>query len=190
MTSRVAQMIRFFVERVPGAGRTQIVKFLYLADVESRRYLGRPISDLDYIWYDHGPFDSEILSQLDQLCDLGLIAGEKVCYPGRKAGYRYNATKTPVQFDFSKEERAILDYVAATYCSTPLQVLLEDVVYQTKPMLDAKEREAEGGRLRMELVDNEYRIPGMELERITGAIEDLDNGRGKPLREVVASLKK
>ena len=57
-------------------------------------------------------------------------------------------------------------------------------------MLDAKDREAKGGRLRMELVDNENRTPGMELERITGAIEDLDNGRGKPLREVVASQRK
>jgi hypothetical protein len=188
--NRVAQMIRFFVERIPGAGRTQIVKFLYLADVESRRYLGRPISNLDYIWYDHGPFDSEILYQLDELCADGFIATEKVCYPNGFAGYRYRATKSPVQFDFAMEQMTILNYTAVTYGSTPLQTLLEDVVYKTRPMLDAKEREAEGGRLRMELVDNESRMPGMELERIAGAIKDLDNGRGRPLREVVASLKK
>jgi len=186
--NRVAQMIRFFVERVPGAGRTQIVKFLYLADVESRRYLGRPISDLDYIWYDYGPFNKEILSQLDQLCDQGVITGEKVLYPGG-AGYRYNPA-TPVQFKFSREELAILDFTAAIYGSTPLQALLEEIVYQSQPMLDAKNREARGGRLRMELVDNEKRMPGMELERITDAIKDLDSGRGRPLREVVASLKK
>lgn len=189
MTS-VAQMIRFFVERVPDAGRTQIVKFLYLADVESRRYLGRPISDLDYIWYEHGPFDSEILAQLDQLFLAGLITAEKVSYPNGFAGYQYRATEIPVHFDFSKEQMTILDYTAVTYGSTRLRTLLEDVVYKTKPMLDAKEREAEGGRLRMELVDNENRKPGMELERITGAIEDLDKGRGKPLREVVASQRK
>jgi hypothetical protein len=183
-------MIRFFVGRVPGAGRTLIVKLLYLADVEARRYLGRPISDLDYIWWDHGPFDSEILGQLEQLCEEGLIAEEKVCYSGGKAGYRFNPTEKPVQYNFSKEDSAILDYTAKTFGTTPLQALLDEVVYQTKPMIDAKEREARGGRLRMELVDNEKRIPGIELKSVIGAIEDLDNGHGKPLREVVASLKK
>src|SRR5262245_28563618 len=111
--NHVAQMIRFFVERVPGAGRTQIVKFLYLADVESRRYLGRPISNLNYIWYDYGPFDKEILSQLDQLCDHGFVKGEKTFYPGG-TGYRYNPG-TAVQFNFSNEELAILNFTAATY---------------------------------------------------------------------------
>jgi hypothetical protein len=188
--NRVAQMIRFFVERIPNTGRTQIVKFLYLADLESRSHLGRPISDLDYIWYDFGPFDSEILSQLDQLCWQGLITEEKVRYPNGKAGSRYHATETPVELDFSKEQRAILDYIVSTYGATPLQTLLDDVVYQTRPMIDAKEREALYCRLRMELVDNESRKPGLELERITRAIEDLDNGRGKSLREVVANARK
>jgi hypothetical protein len=57
-------------------------------------------------------------------------------------------------------------------------------------MIDAKERDAFSRRLRMELVDNEARIPGIELERILLAIEQLDKGQGRPLKEVVASVRK
>lgn len=92
MLSRSAQLIRYLVESVAGAGRTQIVKFLYLADLESRRHLGRPLSTFDYIWYDYGPFDSEILSQLDQLCHKGYLKTDCVCYSGDKYAYRYFAT--------------------------------------------------------------------------------------------------
>jgi hypothetical protein len=187
MLGKIAPLIRYFVERVPGAGRTQIVKFLYLTDLESGRYLGHPISDLNYILYDHGPFDSEILAHLDLLCAMDYLEGEQVRYPNGKFGWRYKATDKPLPLTgTSKEGLAILDYVAANYGRTPLQGLLEEVVYQTAPMVDAKEREAYGHRLRMELVDNEARVPGLELERVVASVDQLDQGGGRSLKEIVA----
>jgi hypothetical protein len=183
----VAELIQFFVRHVPGAGRTQIVKFLYLADLEARRYLGKPLTSLDYIWYDFGPFDSEILAELDQLSSRGVIQGEPVLYPDGKAGYRYLPGDSVGADALSREEAAIADYVVCTYGNTRLRPLLEEVVYQTRPMLDAKQRGAFGGRLDMGLVDNERRFPGVELGTVLRAIEDVDSGRGRPLREVRAN---
>ena len=58
-------------------GRTQIVKYLYLADYEARRYLGRPITELSYRWDRHGPFDPAILQYLKELCDEDEVSEEK-----------------------------------------------------------------------------------------------------------------
>jgi uncharacterized phage-associated protein len=191
MPDKVAPLIQYFVERIPGAGRTQVVKFLYLADLEARRYLGKPITNLDYIWWDFGPFDSSILSQLDELCRSGFLEGEQVCYHTGKVGWRYRATTKRLEESFPKEVSAILEFIASHYGTTSLQNLLDDVVYQTTPMVDAKKREGFGCRLRMNLVDNEARaVPGLELEKVVRAIEQLDRGQGKSLKEVVATSRR
>jgi hypothetical protein len=90
MNSQVAQLIRYFVQRIPGVGRAQIVKLLYLADHEARRYLGRPMTCLRYRWGDFGPFDPEILRQIKRLADRGVL-GETACeFQGTQA-YSYTA---------------------------------------------------------------------------------------------------
>src|SRR5262249_59025770 len=97
MADRVADLIKYFVRRVPGAGRTQIVKFLYLADLEAHRYLGRPISDLVYHWDEHGPFDRRVLDSLDYLRNHGFIEEEQVEFPNSSAhGYCYTSTGRPL----------------------------------------------------------------------------------------------
>lgn len=188
MPSQVGRVIRYFVDRLPNIGRTLVVKYLYLADLESRRYRGKPLTDLDYIWYDHGPFDSEIYAQLDILRQGNFIKQECVQYPNGKYGYQYAAGDNPLPDELAPDERAILDAVVEQYGAMSLQALLDDVVYQTKPMLDAKERNARDGQLRMELVDNEARIPGLELERMHAAVRHLDEGKGRPLDDFLANL--
>jgi hypothetical protein len=131
MPDRVAPLIQFFVSKVPGAGRTQLFKFLYLADLEARRHLGRPLTDLDYIWYDYGPFDSAIYAQLDSLMADGSLTEELVEYPNGWRARRYSAGEKATTPSLSKEEKAIGEFVAATYGRAALQTLLDDVVYQT-----------------------------------------------------------
>src|SRR5688500_5837287 len=102
MHANVSDLIRFFVHHVPGTGRTQIVKFLYLADLESRRHLGRPLSDLRYIWYHYGPFAQEIYEHLDVLCERNVITVEQVVYPpDGKTGYRYSPANDDFHGPFS-----------------------------------------------------------------------------------------
>ncbi len=187
MNNPVSQAIRYLVEQVPGVGRTQIVKFLYLADLEARRALGRPLSDLDYIFYNHGPFDSRILSWLDRMEAGGEITTEQVCRFGAVA-YCYRTTDKPVPKAFSTGELLILNQVVEMIKNKSLQQVLEDIVYQTKPMRDAIDREAFGHRLRMDLVDNEARIPGLEIEKVLKSIQELDEGKSRPMEEIMAEL--
>jgi hypothetical protein len=86
---------------------------------------------------------------------------------------------------FTRAELAILDVIVDRFGRLPLASLLEDVVYQTRPMLDTTRR---GQRLRIELVDNEERAEGMELETVVRAVEQLDRGESRPLDEVMAEL--
>ena len=41
----------------------------------------------------------------------------------------------------------------------------------------------------MELVDNEARIPGIELEKVIESIDQLDQGQGRPFGEVLAKAR-
>ena len=179
MPNTVARLIRYFVERYPGAGRTRIVKFLYMADHEARRYLGRPLTDLRYRWDHHGPFDAEIQRQLNSLGFNGYIKEEK--HEREYVWYNYFATDIALPCPLKKEELTIVEHVIQSYTSLKLDVLLEEIVYQTRPMLEATTR---GELLDMDLVNNEARVPGLELERMIGAFEELASGGGTPFEDV------
>ena len=179
MASNAAKLIRYFVERVPGSGRTRIVKFLYMADHEARRYLGRPLTDLEYRWDNHGPFDPEILRQLNFLGSNGYLKEE--IYKQEYVWYKYFPTESPLPCPLRKEEWSILEHVIDRYASMKLDSFLEDVVYQTRPMLEVTTR---GELLRMDLVNNEARVPGLELERMVVAFEELSSGGGKPFESI------
>ena len=191
MATRLEQLIYYFVERVPGAGRTQLAKFLYLADHEARRYLGKPVSDLCYRWDDFGPFDQDILHGLNALQHNGFVEVERIAYPSGAEGYRYRSTGRPMASApaFTDAQLAILNYVAVEFGSMPLRELLEDVVYQTRPMVDAKKRNAPGAPLRMELVDNEARQAGLELDRVWESWKQADRGEVRPIRKVMDELR-
>jgi hypothetical protein len=184
MDSHVAQLIRFFAQRVPGAGRTHLVKFLYLADLEARRYLGKPLTPLRYRWDHFGPFDPEILRQIERLETDGFLMRNEYEYQGTRA-YSYTATDRPFPLPAGEAEMAILEMIVARFGKMPLKDLLDDVVYQTPPMRDVERR---GQRLRMELVDNEARIPGAELEVIYESMDQVDRGEVYPLEAVVPEL--
>lgn len=181
--SPVSQLLCFFAERIPALGRSQMVKFCYLADYQARRFLGRQITGLRYHWDQYGPFDPQILEALDRLVNDGfLIAHPVEVVPGRVRAFEYTRSDRPARPDFNHAETAILDSVIQLYGDARLKGLLEDVVYETEPMLDARARQAFGQPLNMEQVNNLDRIPGLELEEVWQADADLRAGRGVPLQ--------
>ena len=56
--SRNAQVLRYLLEVAPGVGHTLLAKFAYLADLIARQYLGGPITEMQYRYDNHGPFDA------------------------------------------------------------------------------------------------------------------------------------
>lgn len=191
---REEQLVAFFVTKCAGKralGRTQLMKLLYLADYEARRYLGRPISGLDYVWHHFGPYDDRFLSAIGVLETHNLVREERVMYPTGKEGYRYRpGGSTNISYGFAPIELEILRHVCTTYSDLKLQALLADVVYETEPMLEAKANDARGERLNMEMLNGVKRYEhGISFEELHSRIQAVRAGDFVPHVDVMRSLR-
>lgn len=156
---RAEQMLAFFVKHCAGRlGRTQLMKFLYLADYEARRFIGRPISDVRYIWHHHGPYDTQLPGRISALKAADVIREDQILYPTGKQGFIYYSCDREVDSTLEPIETAVLHYVCETYSRHSLQSLLDDVVYETEPMQHARVNEARHQPLDMSMVDNQKRF--------------------------------
>lgn len=139
--SRNAQLLKFLVARNPsGVGNLQLMKFAYLCDLESRKLMGKPISDFDYIWYDYGPFDKGLYAAITELTDADLAVQSEVDYgSGIRARKVLVDRGEAVETEFSPAELEVMSFVANRYMSLPLDTLL-NVVYDTEPMAAVENR--------------------------------------------------
>jgi hypothetical protein len=186
MSTKINDLIAFLLRKVPSAGRTQVVKFLYLADLEARKCLGKPLTNLNYKLDNHGPFDPVILTRLDDMESQGQISSEPYSYRGNRS-YSYAKNKNTPKVRFSPEKEAILNHVAEIVRKNSLEKLLE-IVYDTEPVVEAKKRKVSRIPLKMNLVDNENRIPGLELERVLKSMDSIEKGKCRDLDKILAEL--
>lgn len=167
--SREDEIVAFFLNQGTDGlfGRTRLMKLLYLADYEARRFIGRPLSAIKYIWYDYGPYDPQLKERIERLKGISVLTEEPIQYPNGRLGYVYTRGSLPVSNSFSAPEVEILSYVWQQYSRVDLRELLDEIVYQTEPMLEAKKNEAKGKPLNMDMVNNtkasELTIPFEEL---------------------------
>src|SRR5438046_1291322 len=155
--SREEEIVAFFVNHCGGdgnLGRTRLMKLLYLADYEARRFLGRPISGAKYIWHFYGPYESRLNSWINRLRDCQVLVETPVVYPSGKQGFLYTAGPKPALESFKPVETEILTYVCRQYSRVDLRELLDDIVYQTEPMVRAKNKKAREKPLDMDIVNN------------------------------------
>lgn len=193
--SREEQLVAFFVNACTDTklGHTRLMKLLYLADYEARRYLGRPISNIPYIWYDHGPFDPDFYSWLERLKKENVIREERLTFASGKKAYHLTPGDVFPTHGFGPAEIEILSFVCREYSKVELRELLDDVVYQTEPMLKAKEENAHGERLDMDIVnDAKSKQFGMAYEELLARSQEARAGKVIPhaaaMREVHAAL--
>lgn len=168
--SKEQELLAFFVRNCGSPpGRTRLMKLLYLADYEARRYMGHPITDVQYIWYDFGPWNHGFYGWLEGLAAQGLIVERPVQYPNGKIGYLIERGEGGGvgEASLSPAEMEIVSYVARHYSAMDLSELLGDVVYETEPMQEAKARNGQNTELNMDIVNNvkaaEYGIDFEEL---------------------------
>lgn len=157
--------IKYIVSRLSGRiVKTQLLKFIYLSDLELRKLTGRPISDLDYIWWNNGPYDKSFNRSLEHLRDTGFIIEESRRRAlDEKNYFLYHNGPEAIEEHLSNMEKEVIDKVVEAYFHLELPALLEDVVYETRPMLKAIKEKAFGERLDVEIVDYEYQ---QDLNRI------------------------
>lgn len=183
--SRNAQVLKYLVERVGPVGATKHLKLVYLADLMAREYLGQPVSELDYIWYDQGPFDSAFYHAREDLESAGLGAEDPTIYPDGKTERTFHDGGDQIEYDFSDAEAHILDAVADRFGSWKLNALLR-VVYETAPMEQANE----GEPLPMEVVDHKgAREAGLDLKQLLEARRAAEEGDFQTLEEFSSELR-
>jgi len=170
--SRNAELVKFFAEQYDGGvPRTVLVKFIYMADLIAREFLGEPISELSYRLDKHGPYDPAIEDAVTEVivAELGWETIERYSLPTGAPGQykRLHVTGRPIPFDFTLGQNEILAYVVKNYVPMPKKELLEEVVYETTPMKAVNQFK---DPLPMDMVNNKGRDEvGFELEEVLQA---------------------
>lgn len=131
------KLILYFVCNTKGnITKTQLVKFLYLADLYSVKWTGQQLTELNWRYYTYGPWEQGIDEALDSM---------KESIELKKSG---NATMVNLsdqsllnaEFDFPVGLGFMLENIRKEWAgSNRLQPLL-DYVYSTAPMMDAKSK--------------------------------------------------
>jgi hypothetical protein len=177
--SRNAQLLKYFAQQRRGIPRKRLVKMAYLSDLFARQFLGRPISELEYVVYFFGPYSHDIPEAIRELTERGLAWTKDDDTPSEDEITRkplFDAGR-PVPFDFTLGENEILAYVVANYLDMDMEELLEDVVYRTRPFREAAAKRRYDERIPMELEDNQGReAVGFDLEAVARAEQQAREG--------------
>jgi len=113
-------VVLYLVSLFPyGAGRTRIMKLLFLVDAEAKKKLGDAITHVDWRRWFYGPFSRDVLEVLDELVHEGLLAMD----PGPEV--RYKVLDEPPRLP--DEIKDIVDHVVKEYGFLPLRELLRRV---------------------------------------------------------------
>lgn len=186
--SRNAQVLQFFLQHAHrGLGHTKLQKLAYLADLEARKVLGHPVSAFEYVFHDHGPFDSDLYDAVEELRAAQFATESSINHGDGYIERCVRKTDTAPVFQFSPAEAEILTYVARKYMGRRLRSLLDDVVYETEPM---KKVEHRGQRVPVEIVDGQVRDRvGFDLEEVLAVEKRARAGARRPARAVFDGLR-
>ena len=137
--SMLEKLIVFFVYKTKGyITKTQLVKFLYLADLYAVKWTEKQLTDLDWRYYHYGPWNEDIDQVINDLClnsvlRLALQGGATLIQPGENfpdlKGLNLSRGLELMLRNIQREWAGIT--------SDKTKELL-NYVYQTQPMIEAK----------------------------------------------------
>ena len=131
-------LILYFVCKTKGRiTKTQLVKFLYLADIYSVKWTGKQLTDLDWCYYNHGPWNKEIDAALESMEALSFQQDGNVVLVTVKDESLFS-----VDFDFSAGLQLMLENIRREWAGSGSEKFdeLMKYVYSTAPMVDAKSK--------------------------------------------------
>jgi uncharacterized phage-associated protein len=130
------KLIKYFVYATKGyITKTQLIKFLYLADLYSVKWTGKQLTDLEWCYYQFGPWNDGIDAALTQMNGKDIIQD-----------YQENATYIrPVNADAQVDDlqlpmslKFVLDNIRREWAGANKLNQLLDYVYTTAPMQAVK----------------------------------------------------
>lgn len=132
------KLIKYFVYETKGhITRTQIIKFLYLADLYSVKWTGKQLTELDWYYYHYGPWHEDIDAALNQMNGKEIIqellGNTSLLKLGAEAG-NLEDLELPLGL------KLVLDNIRRQWAGAGQDKLnqLFDYVYSTAPMLEVK----------------------------------------------------
>lgn len=132
------KLILYFVCKTKGRiTKTQLVKFLYLADLYSVKWTGKQLTALDWRYYTYGPWHQDIDVALERMEVLSVHADGDKTLIGSKDESLYAA-----DFDFSAGLLLMLENIRKEWAGSGTERFNEllDYVYSTAPMVEAKSK--------------------------------------------------
>jgi hypothetical protein len=135
MKIMLENLILYFVYKTKGfITKTQLVKFLYLADLYSVKWTENQLTELDWYYYNYGPWNEEIDSALQRLEDK--VSQKK---DGDFIMIELNSEIPETDdFNFSEGLQLMLDNIRKEWAGGKVKDLLAHV-YATEPMLAVKQ---------------------------------------------------
>ncbi|KYC36660.1 hypothetical protein WA1_44045 [Scytonema hofmannii PCC 7110] len=132
-------LIKYFVYETKGyITKTQIIKFLYLADLYSVKWTGKQLTELNWYYYYYGSWHEDIEVALNQMNGKEIIqeslGNTTLLKLGPKAGNIEN-------LNLSQGLKLMLDNIRREWAGLgqdKLNQLLE-YVYNTSPMIEVKD---------------------------------------------------
>jgi uncharacterized phage-associated protein len=130
---------------ISGLSKFQLMKFVYLIQVESYRFMGSPfIEEVRFMREKNGPISTNIYDAIKSL------EGEYIhidVVPNRAYGYDrhdHKLIKAPKTYALISEEKIFMNSVLDDYIQLS-QAKLKELVYKTEPMQNIIEQEKHSG---------------------------------------------
>lgn len=139
--SMTAKLILFFVIRTKGhITKTQLVKFLYLADFYSTKWSGKQITNLNWYFYNHGPWEQDIQNCLDEMD--GKQVKQTLGYEGAILIKPGSEIPDESELELPESMKFVLDNIRREWAGSGRENFqrLMDYVYETAPMKDVLQR--------------------------------------------------
>lgn len=135
MKDILQKLICFFVFKTKGhITKTQLVKYIYLADLYSVKWTGEKLTDLDWYYYKFGPWHEDIdraLFSLEEKEIVQVSSGESNLINMGEALNEIDSLNLPTSLVL------MLENIKKEWSSSNTKELL-DYVYQTAPMIEVQ----------------------------------------------------
>jgi uncharacterized phage-associated protein len=131
------QLIKYFVYKTKGhITKTQLVNFLYLADLYTVKWTGKQLTELNWCYYRHSPWHEDIDTALSQM------DGKEIA---QKAEGRITFIRLGIEADLTTDInlplglKLMLDNIRREWASAAKFEQLLDYVHNTAPMLEMRQ---------------------------------------------------
>ena len=113
-------------------GKTQLVKYLYLTEVEYYRETGSRLTNLDWKFYHYGPYAFELGTMLEEK----IFNNEEIEISAEKSFNKFTVAEPTKYYNDLVDVKTslIVKRIIGMWGDKPLQDLLDYVYFETEPM--------------------------------------------------------